>query len=112
EAAYLAALPKAPNNYHPFRHTDRAIERRNWVIDRMVENGYVTTEEAAAAKAEPLNVTPRPRGTQLFASEYFSEEVRRRLAAMYGEKRLYTGGLSVRSTLDPKLQVIARKALM
>ena len=112
EAAYLAALPKAPNNYHPFRHTERAIERRNWVIDRMVENGYVSTEEAAAAKAEPLNVTPRSRGTHLFASEYFSEEVRRTLAAMYGEKGLYTGGLSVRSTLDPKLQVIARKALM
>jgi penicillin-binding protein 1A len=47
ETAYLAALPKAPNNYHPFRHTERAIERRNWVIDRMVENGYVSSEDGA-----------------------------------------------------------------
>ncbi len=112
EAAYLAALPKAPNNYHPFRFPARGIERRNWVVDRMVENGYATPEEGEEAKAQPLNVTPRTRGTHLFASEYFSEEVRRRVAALYGEKRLYEGGLSVRSTLDPRLQRIARKSLM
>ncbi|MGH6717829.1 MAG: transglycosylase domain-containing protein, partial [Alphaproteobacteria bacterium] len=59
EAAYLAALPKAPNNYHPFRYPDRGIERRNWVIDRMVENGFVTTEEGETAKAAPLGVKVR-----------------------------------------------------
>ena len=59
EVAYLAALPKAPNNYNPFRYPDRAIERRNWVIDRMVENGYVTAEEGEAAKKEPLGVKTR-----------------------------------------------------
>ncbi|MGO4843053.1 transglycosylase domain-containing protein, partial [Rhizobiaceae sp. 2RAB30] len=52
EVAYLASLPKAPSNYHPFRHTERAIERRNWVIDQMVENGYVERAEADKAKAE------------------------------------------------------------
>ena len=52
EAAYLAALPKGPSNYHPFKYTDRAIERRNWVIDQMVDNGYVTREEGDKAKAE------------------------------------------------------------
>ena len=58
EAAYLAALPKGPSNYHPFKYTDRAIERRNWVIDQMVVNGYVTREEGEKAKAEPLGVSP------------------------------------------------------
>ncbi|WP_417768811.1 penicillin-binding protein 1A [Stappia sp.] len=112
EAAYLAALPKGPNNYHPFREREAAIVRRNWVIDRMVENGYVDSVAGEEAKAKPLDVTPRTRGSQLFASEYFSEEVRRKIGSLYGEKRLYEGGLSVRSTLDPKLQVKARKALM
>lgn len=112
EAAYIAALPKGPNNYHPFRRTAAAIERRNWVIDRMVENGYATKEEAEIAKAEPLNVVPRAGGSQLYSAEYFTEEVRRELAKLYGEDQLYGGGLSVRTTLEPQLQEYARKALM
>lgn len=112
EMAYLAALPKAPNNYHPFRQTDRAIARRNWVIDRMVENGYVTEAEAEEAKVRPLDVHPRETGTRLAGAEYFTEEVRREVADIFGEKRLYEGGLSVRSTVDPKLQAMARKSLM
>jgi penicillin-binding protein 1A len=111
EAAYLAALPKAPSQLHPFRQHDRAVERRNWVIDRMVENGYITDDEAEKAKKEPLNVTPRPTGAHLFAGEYFAEEVRRQILDKFGEKRLYEGGLSVRTTLDPKLQTIARKVM-
>jgi len=111
EVAYLAALPKAPSNYHPFRHTERAIERRNWVIDQMVENGYVPREEGVKAKAEDLGVSPRRRGNYLFAGEYFTEEVRREIISRYGEDALYEGGLSVRTTLDPKMQVIARKAM-
>ena len=111
EAAYLAALPKAPNNYHPFRYPERAIERRNWVIERIVEEGYATKEEGEAAKREPLDVKPRPTGFQLASSEYFNEEVRRVLYERYGEKGLYEGGLSVRTTLDPKLQSLARKSL-
>ncbi|KQZ82006.1 penicillin-binding protein [Mesorhizobium sp. Root157] len=111
DAAYLAALPKGPSNYHPFRHTDRAIERRNWVLDQMVDNGYVTREEGEKAKAQPLGVTPRRNGTYLFAGEYFTEEVRREISARYGQNALYEGGLSVRTTLDPKLQLIARKAM-
>ena len=111
EAAYLAALPKGPSNYHPFRYTQKAIERRNWVIDQMVANGYVSRDEGTKAKAEPLGVTPRRKGTYLFAGEYFTEEVRRDIIARYGENALYEGGLSVRTTLDPKLQLIARKAM-
>ncbi|MBY8915413.1 penicillin-binding protein 1A [Nitratireductor rhodophyticola] len=111
EAAYLAALPKGPSNYHPFRYTERAIERRNWVIDQMVANGYATAEEGEKAKATGLNVSPRRRGTYLFAGEYFTEEVRRDIISRYGEDALYEGGLSVRTTLDPQLQLYARKAL-
>jgi len=111
EAAYLAALPKAPNNYHPFEYTERAIERRNWVIDRMQNNGYVTLEEAEEAKKQGLNVNPRRKSTYLFASEYFAEEVRREIVDRYGEDALYEGGLSIRTTLDPQLQIEARKAL-
>src|SRR2546421_2760065 len=109
EAAYLAALPKAPNNYHPFRQRERAIERRNYVLDRMVEDRYLKPEEGEKAKKDPLAVTPRPTGAHIFAAEYFAEEVRRDLNDRYGEKKLYEGGLSVRTTLDPKLQSIARK---
>jgi penicillin-binding protein 1A len=111
EAAYLAALPKAPNNYHPFRARERAIERRNYVIDRLVEDRYISPQDGEKAKKEPLSVTPRPTGAHIFAAEYFAEEVRREIYDKYGETKLYEGGLSVRTTLDPKLQVMARKAL-
>jgi penicillin-binding protein 1A len=111
EMAYLAALPKGPNNYHPFRHTQRAIERRNWVLGQMAENGYITEQEMKEAQKKPLNVTPRPFGAQLFAAEGFAEEVRRDLVQMYGKETLGKGGFSVRTTLDPKLQIFARQAL-
>jgi len=111
EAAYLAALPKGPNNYHPFRRRDEAIARRNYVIDRMVEDRYLTAAEGEKAKKEPLKVTQRPTGAHIFAAEYFAEEVRRYINDNYGEKKLYEGGLSVRTTLDPKMQVLARKQL-
>src|SRR5258706_175538 len=111
EAAYLAALPKAPTLLHPFRQRERAIERRNYVIDRMVENGYVKPQDGEKAKKEPLNVTQRPTGAHIFAAEFFAEDVRREIYDKYGEKGLYEGGLSVRTTLDPKIQVMARKAL-
>ncbi|HEY7663753.1 MAG TPA: penicillin-binding protein 1A [Xanthobacteraceae bacterium] len=112
EAAYLAALPKGPNNYHPFRFRDRAIERRNYVIDRMAEDHYITAQQAEQAKKEPLKVTSRPTGAHVFAAEYFAEEVRRYISENYTEKKLYEGGLSVRTTLDPKMQVLARKVLV
>ncbi|HZQ13148.1 MAG TPA: penicillin-binding protein 1A [Pseudolabrys sp.] len=112
EAAYLAALPKAPNNYHPFRQRERALERRNWVIDQMATDGFIRQAEADAAKRAPLGVITKPPTTHIFAAEYFAEEVRRELYDRYGEKKLYEGGLSVRTTLDTKLQVLARKVLI
>jgi penicillin-binding protein 1A len=111
EAAYLASLPKAPNNYHPFRQRERAIERRNWVIDRMAEAGFVKAADAEKAKRTALGVTTKVTGGHIFNAEYFTEEVRRELYERYGEKKLYEGGLSVRTSLDTKYQVLARKVL-
>ncbi|HKS84367.1 MAG TPA: penicillin-binding protein 1A [Pseudolabrys sp.] len=111
EAAYLATLPKAPNNYHPFRQRERAIERRNWVIDRMAEAGFIKTADAEKAKRTALGVTTKAASAHTFAAEYFAEEVRRELFERYGEKKLYEGGLSVRTSLNTQWQLIARKAL-
>ncbi|WP_137153553.1 penicillin-binding protein 1A [Rhizobium sp. FKL33] len=111
QAAYLAALPKGPANYHPFRKRDAAIERRNWVIDRMVENGYVSREDGEAAKKEDLGVSAQKTNSYLFASDYFASEVRRQLIEKYGKDALYEGGLSVRTSLDPAMQLFARRAL-
>jgi len=108
EAAYLAALPKGPNNYHPKKHHDAAVARRNWVIDRMFEDDYITKEEAEEAKAKPLNVVERKYG-YLEDSEYFSDEVRRLLARSLGEEAVFEGGLMVRTTINPELQKLATK---
>lgn len=112
EAAYLAALPKMPATLHPVRNRDRAIERRNYVIDRLQENGWIKQADADKARKEPLVVTSRSNGAHTFAGEYFAEEVRRDIFERYGEKKLYEGGLSVRTTLDPKIQVMARKTMV
>lgn len=112
EAAYLAALPKAPNNYHPFRRAKEATARRNWILEEMTQNGYISREQAETGKAKPLEVNIRPFGAHIFAAEFFAEEVRRSLLAQYGEEKLYGGGLSVRTTLDPTLQGQARRALI
>ena len=112
EVAYLAALPKGPNLFHPFRQRERALERRNWVVDRMAEAGFIKSADAEKAKRTSLAVTQKATSTHIFAAEYFTEEVRRELFDRYGEKKLYDGGMSVRTTLDTKLQVIARNALI
>jgi penicillin-binding protein 1A len=110
EAAYLAGLPKAPNNYNPTRFPQAAKARRDWVLDRMAEDGAATEAEIAKAKSEPLTVRRREEEESVNAP-YFAEEVRRELLARYGEKALYQGGLSVRTSLDARLQVAADKAL-
>jgi len=110
EAAFLAALPKAPNNYNPQRFPDAAKARRDWVITRMREDGYITTEQETASAATPI-VTRRRQETELVTAPYFAEEVRRELLQRYGDKGLYQAGLSVRTSLDPNLQAIAERSL-
>ncbi|HEX4157052.1 MAG TPA: penicillin-binding protein 1A [Rhizomicrobium sp.] len=111
EAAFLAALPKAPSNYDPRFNRTAALERRNWVIGQMAENGYITSDQAHTAIAEPLVTQMRPLGIQTEDAEYFVEEVRRLLYAKYGARALYDSGLQVRSTLDARLQNFAVNAL-
>ena len=111
EAAYLGSLPKAPNNYNPQRYPERAKSHRDWVIERMAEDGYITPAEANAAKLEPLTVRPRSEIEIAAKADWFAEEVRRELVARFGENKLYEGGLSVRTSLDPQLQTYADKAL-
>ena len=110
EAAFLAGLPKAPNNYNPVRHREAARARRDYVIGRMLEDGYLTAEQAKRAFDAPIEVRRRA-DTEFVDAGYFTEEVRRELIRRYGERGLYGGGLSVRTTLDPKLQALAEKTL-
>jgi len=110
EAAFLAGLPKAPNRYNPARVPQAAQARRDWVIDRMLEDGAVPQAKAAEAEAEPLEMHHRQEAEQVTAP-YFAEEVRRDLLARYGEKVLYGAGLSVRTSLDERLQMASDRAL-
>jgi penicillin-binding protein 1A len=111
EAAYLAALPKAPNNYHPVRKHEAAVERRNWVVSRMLEDGHISAEQAREAVAQPLETHSRDETEYVKGGDYFAEEVRRQLISEYGEAELYKGGLVVRTTLDPHLQHLATQSL-
>ncbi len=110
EAAFLAALPKAPNNYNPVRRPEQAKARRDLVIGRMIEDGYLTQAEGRQAQIAPLEVRERGK-SDVSRADYFAEEVRRQLVQRYGEGALYKGGLVVRTTLDPRLQSIADDAL-
>jgi penicillin-binding protein 1A len=110
ECAYLASLPKAPNTYNIKRNYQASKSRRDWVIDRMTEDGYITAAEGEASKQEKLE--QRDRGTtEVVSADYYAEEVRRELIAKYGEDGLYKRGLSVRTSLDPHLQDIADRVL-
>ena len=110
EAAYLAGLPKAPNNYHPVKNYDAALAQRNKMIGRLLANDYITQAQADLAKLAPLEISLRDEEKRVKAP-FFAEEVRRSLARTYGEDSLYGGGLAVRTTIDPKLQKIAEQAM-
>jgi len=111
ECAYLAALPKGPQNYHPRRYKANAIARRNWVIDQMAEHRMVSWTDAEAAKAQDLVVAANPQRAKYSYADFFVEEVRRRALATFGD-RLNRGGFYMRTTLDSLLQEQARDALM
>ncbi len=112
EAGYLAAITKGPSNYHPVKNEARAIDRRNWVIGRMLEDGRITQDEADEARAQPLGASlAPPLGARSWTMEYFAEEVRKQIVDLYGVEALYDGGLAVRTSVDPRLQDAAGKAL-
>jgi penicillin-binding protein 1A len=110
EAAFLGALPKAPNNYNPQRYPEAAKARRDWVVEQMRDAGWVTDAQAEQAVQGPV-VTRHRDPTDMAVAGYFAEEVRRELLARYGDKGLYESGLSVRTSLDPRLQDAADAAL-
>ncbi|MBK1635041.1 penicillin-binding protein 1A [Rhodovulum adriaticum] len=115
EAAYLAALPKAPSRYHPVRERERAVERRNFVLREMHENGFLDAETYQAAHTAPLrsvqNGDYQPFSASLPSRDYFTDEIRRQLSRDFGEAEFFGGGLSIRATIDPELQAEAAQAL-
>jgi len=117
EFAFLAILPKAPETYGRAKNADLAIDRRNWVLDQMVRNGFASRADADVAKAQPLGLIARRVDSYDPAVGYFVEEVRRRLIDQYGENAddgpnsVYAGGLWVRTSLDPVLQKASLDAL-
>jgi penicillin-binding protein 1A len=111
EAASLGALPKAPSNYDPFRHPQQALDRRNWVIGRMLLDGKISAADAKAAMAEPL--LPRAGGAPMEVqnSGYYADAVQQQLVAQFGPDVTSQGGLIVRTSLDPVLQNAAENAV-
>jgi penicillin-binding protein 1A len=110
EVAFLAALPKAPNNYNPITKYSNAIERRNWVLQRMYENGYISAAYLQY-KNKPLIVQDRYE-EQFEEANYFKEEVRKELYDLFGKQALYEQGLIVKTSINTKLQKIADHVLI
>jgi len=113
EAAFLAALPKGPNNYHPKRHPGAAKGRRDWVLGEMAQNGWLSQADMVAARERPLIAQDAPKRAQYADADFFVEEARRQARANpdIGDQ-LNAGGFYMRTTLDPTLQTAARDALM
>ena len=109
EAATLAGLPKAPSEFDPRRNEKRAIQRRNYVLERMADDDYITKAQYEKAVKEPMKLSNQNRRSLL--NNYFAEEVRRYLDTTFGKKELYEGGMTVHTTVDPKLQEYAEEAM-
>ena len=110
EIAYLAALPKAPNFYNATKHPQAALYRRNWVIQRMLEENFITSQQALEATQTPLKydiASP----TDLIRADHCAELIRQHLYKNYGPDSLYKGGLTVKTTLNASLQAYARQSL-
>lgn len=111
QAALLAGLPKAPSRYSPFQNIEKALERQHYVLDRMVEVGFLSQEEALRARQEPLHLLESPEGTT-YPLNSFTEEVRRLMEQKYGARMLYREGLSIHTTLDVHAQRLAERAVL
>ncbi len=115
EAAFLASMPKAPSDYHPVRNKERLLDRRNYVLREMQQNGYISKAVYATEVAAPLESVqngdfPSFRNT-LPPRDYFTDEIRRQLSEDFGEGEFFTGGFTVRATIDEEMQVQAARAL-
>lgn len=110
EVAFLASLPKAPNNYNPKTNYNRAMERRNWVIDRMYDNGFIESLDLNI-KNNPIEIFNRENNTYIGA-EYYYEEIRKNLFSEYGKEELFSEGLIVKTSINTYLQSIAENSLV
>ncbi|HEY4547092.1 MAG TPA: penicillin-binding protein 1A [Pedomonas sp.] len=111
EAAFLASLPKGPSLYGQPKYRDMATERRNYVLGQMRDNGYITPAQHDAAVAHEITLTPVRSRARSRLGEYFVEEVRRTLIDVYGEDKVYGGGLWVYTSIDPEMQQAAETAM-
>ena len=107
--AFLAALPKAPSRYNPNKNYKLALERRNWVLDRMFANQYIDKFQLNSYKKIPIKTFLNK--TRVFANDYYLEEIRKDIISIFGEDYLYNGGLSVRTSLNTSTQLLADEAL-
>ena len=115
EAAFLAVHPKAPYSYHPVKNREAALARRDFILREMFENGYIDQAAYQEALDDPLR-TVQNGDFPAFSSErpprdYFTDEIRRQLSQNFGEEEFFSGGLSIRATIDPDMQVEAAHAL-
>ncbi|MDP4709095.1 MAG: penicillin-binding protein 1A [Rickettsiaceae bacterium] len=110
ESAVLASLPKAPSKYNPARDYERAFERKNYVIGRMYDDGYITEAEARAAIVEPIKLATFDK-VQTLDADYYAEKVREEVIGMFGEEYFYTAGLTIITCVDSKMQEAAANAL-
>ncbi|MGI3167110.1 penicillin-binding protein 1A [Pseudooceanicola sp. 200-1SW] len=115
EAAMLASMPKAPSDYHPVRREARLHERRDYVLGEMVQNGYIDQAAYEEAMATPIQSVQggdfEPFRKQLPPRDYFTDEIRRQLSQDFGEEEFFSGGFTVRATVDPEMQEVAARAL-
>jgi penicillin-binding protein 1A len=115
EAATLASMPKAPGKFHPVRNKDRVLVRRNFVLKEMAENGYITQAAYEAERELPLRSVQNGDfdsfKSALPPRDYFTDEIRRQLSSDFGEEQFFSGGMTVRATVEPEMQVIAAEAL-
>ncbi|MDQ7071857.1 MAG: PBP1A family penicillin-binding protein [Rhodobacterales bacterium] len=115
EAAFLASLPKAPGKFHPVRGKERLTERRDYVLREMMQNGYISDAVYEVEVAKPLlsvqNGDFESFRNALPPRDYFTDEIRRQLSGDFGEAEFFSGGLTVRATVDPEMQVEATDAL-
>ncbi|MEO0936855.1 MAG: PBP1A family penicillin-binding protein [Pseudomonadota bacterium] len=115
EAAFLASLPKAPSDYHPVRRADRLMNRRNFVLKEMYENGYLDMATYEAERAQPLRSVQggdfESFKAELPPRDYFTDEIRRQLSEDFGEDQFFKEGYTVRATIDEAMQPVAARAL-
>ncbi|QIZ79686.1 penicillin-binding protein 1A [Thalassovita gelatinovora] len=115
EAATLASMPKAPGKFHPVRNKDRVLSRRNFVLKEMAENGYISQATYETEKEMPLRSVQNGDfdsfKSALPPRDYFTDEIRRQLSGDFGEEQFFSGGMTVRATVDPEMQVEAALAL-